>query len=475
MTDAFTIAIQIPTILFSLISTAISNVVLPYYSKELFGKSKAAADKYVSNLMTVISVITIGVVLLCEFGAKYIVLFFAPGLKSNTLIVATTLFRIVLPTILMTELMNINTAIINVHKSFVLPSLMSIVLNVTYVSFIAVFVDAFGIYAAVLGMVIGTCAEFLYSVILRRKYMKYRFQCDFKDRNMIASAKKAIPIFVGIGAAEINKLIDAMVSSFLTAGSISILNYASKLTSAISMLFVHGITTVVYPEFAESAAKKDERQMANNYQFALMLILAIMTPVVYGGISLAEEFITVVFKRGAFDAIAVKRTTPLFSCYLICLVFTAIRQVASRMFYSYGDTKTPMRNSIIGIIINIVLDVILAKFIGALGLALATTIATMIISVLLMKDAKKKNNLVEYKKTYLLFCKINIACIVMSFSIVQVLEILQKLNIYNAENFVMTVLVIVICIFVGIGVYVLMLIMMRTQEIREFVKILKRR
>ena len=258
-TDAYTIAIQIPVTLFSLVSTAISTVVIPCYSKELYSKNQECARKYASNLMTTISIFTIVLILLGEIFAGIVISVFAPGMDADTKMLAAALFRMVLPTILLTELMNINTGIMNVHKSFVLPSLTSNILNVTFVTTIAILADRFGIYAAIIGNIVGTCFEFAYSVALRRRFVKYKPTLNLKDETMLQSYKMSIPVFIGIGAAEINKVVDRMVSSFLEAGSISTLNYASKLSSAISSLLIHSVTTVIYPEFAKCSAEKDDK------------------------------------------------------------------------------------------------------------------------------------------------------------------------------------------------------------------------
>ena len=476
LTDAFNVSIQIPTILFSLISTAISNVALPFYSKELISKSKNDAEKYISNLMTIISILTIIIIIICEIGAKYVIFIFAPGLNENIQGIAVLLFRIVLPTILLTEMMNINTAILNVHKSFVLPSLMSIILNVTFVSCITLLIDNVGIYAAVFGIVIGTCIEFIYSLFLRRKYVKYKFICNIKDKNMISSTKKSIPVFIGIGADEINKLVDGAVSSFLKEGSISTLSYALRLTTAISTLFISGITTVVYPEFAESAAKKDDKRMAESFQFSIKMLILILAPLIFGGFLLSNEIITIVFRRGAFDISDVYRTAPLFSCYLVCLMFTAFRQVSSRAFYSYGDTKTPMRNSIIGITINIILDIVLSKVFGALGLALATTISAFVISFLLFNDIKKKNKHIRYKEMFLMIFKTIVSCFVMMLVIKLILTYMKSIGFYQLNSFLRTAVVTIICIILGGIVYVITLFIIRTKEIRDLIRMfLKRR
>lgn len=474
-TDAYTIAIQVPVTLFSLISTAISTVVIPCYSKELYNKNRESASRYASNLMTAISLFTIVLIVLGEFFATLVISLFAPGMDASTKLLAVSLFRIVLPTILLTELMNINTGIMNVHKSFVLPSLTSNILNITFVTVIALFASKWGIYAAIVGNIVGTCFEFGYSVALRRRFVKYLPTLNFHDASMIQSFKMSLPVFVGIGAAEINKVVDRIVASFFKAGSISMLNYASKLSSAISSLLIHSITTVIYPEFAKCSANKDEEGMADIFSFSLSLFLVIIIPIIAGGTCLSNEIIKIVFGRGAFTMDAVNKTAPLFACYLLCLLFTTFRQTSSRMFYSYGDSRTPMKNSIIGIGINIILNIILGKLIGALGLAIATTISTAVISLLLLRELRNRNKRISYNETIILTVKTVVSAFLMAVLILYMKYCAYELGWYNLSSFWPTVIFVLISITVGSSFYFVVLLLLKTAEVHAVIDAIIRR
>lgn len=475
-TDAYAVAIQIPVSLFSIISTAITNIVIPCYSKELYRKDKESAKRYASNFMTMIGIITIALIILGEIFAKYLVIAFAPGMSLAAKECATIVFRLVLPTVLLTELMNINIGILNVHKSFILPALTSNLLNISFVTTVAILQGKYGIYAAAIGMVIGSVIEFLYTELLRRKYFKYQFVVDTHDESMKQSLKMAIPIFVGIGATEINKMIDKIIASFLGSGNISMLNYASKLSSALSSLLVTGIMTVIYPEFAKNAANEDDQKNADIFVRTINIFLIIILPVIAGIAVLGEEAIKIVYGRGAFTMEMVKKTSPLFFCYVVCLLFTIFRQISSRVFYSHGDSKTPMKNSMIGIGVNIVLNVVLGMLLGALGLALATTIATMVISMLLFKDIKIRNPYIEYKSSLKVAGKCLIGCFVMAIVLVLSKWIAIKYLNYELSSMLSVVLFSIVTVLIGAIVYLIVLILVKTEEVKKVTsKILRRR
>ena len=469
-TDAYTVAIQLPVILFSVVSTAISTIIIPNYSKELYGKGKEQAQRYASNFMTTITLLTIGIVIICEIFAEPIMLVLAPGLKPEINSLTANLFRIVLPTIILTELMNINSGILNVHKSFVLPALTSNILNVVFVGTVFFLARNYGIYSAILGTTVGTCLEFVYSVLLRRRYMKYKFVLDLKDDTMKLSLKMALPVFVGIGADEISKIVDKMVSSFLAEGSIASLNFASKLSSAVSTLLINGISTVIYPEFARNAAEKDEKGIANTLTFSLKTYILIIMPLIFGGTYLSKEIVAIVFMRGSFDMSSVERTAPLFACYLACLLFTAFRQASSRFFYAQGNSVIPMKNSVIGIALNIILNILLAKWLGAFGLALATTISMAFISILILAEAKKKNDKVEYKSVVWVGVRAIVASVIMTVAIILMKKLFVLASLYNLESFGKNVLFVLCSLVIGVVVYFAFHLLIKTNEIKVIMR-----
>lgn len=472
-TDAYTIAIQIPVILFAVVSTAIQTVIVPLYSKALYSEGRKGADDFASNFTTIVTVITITAVIICEIFTDQIVYLFSPGLNHEIHDLAVQLSRIVLPTMIMTELITINAGIMQVHGSYVLPALSINILNTVFIFVVVFCAKKFGIYASASGVFLGTFLQVLYSVIVRRKYFKYKFCLNIKDKRIEKAGKMAIPVFLGIGAAEINKVVDKIVSSFLVTGSISSLNYASKLTSAMSSLLITNIATVVYPKYSKYATKNDEKALADVFKMTLSLYVLILIPINFGGTFLSREIIALVFKRGAFDENSVKTVAPLFACYLICLIFTAIRQSASRVFYSLGDSKTPMKNSVIGIGINIILNVILAYYFDALGLAIATTISTAVISGLILKQLSKRLPKISYREVICVCIKCIIASTCMNYVLLSAKGVLIQLIKNIPGEFMQTLIYLGISVILGSCIYIIALILLKTKEVSAIKKLLK--
>jgi putative peptidoglycan lipid II flippase len=275
-TDAFTIASQIPVILFAVVTTSISTTVVPLYSKLLYGDEEGSSQKFVSKFVTLIAGVTIICVIICEIIAPVIVKLFSPGIEEKTFVYAVKFIRITFPTIIFSSVMSIFMGVLQVHKKFGRSSILTIVRQIVYAILIVVLQGLFGIYAAVCGLLIATIVEFFLSYIFAMSNVRVRPDFHLKDPYVSKAIKMSVPIFAGIGAAEINRLVDKIVASFLESGNISMLNYASKLSGAFTALIVGSISTVMFPYFAEKAAKKDRNGLSKMFFLTLMTLFWII-------------------------------------------------------------------------------------------------------------------------------------------------------------------------------------------------------
>ena len=398
--DAYTIAIQIPVILFSFIAVAIQSVVVPLYSDLLYNKNKSDADMFASNLITIVIVGTTIFCILGEIFASGIVCIFAPGFSDETNTLSSNLLRITLPTVFFSLTTKIFTAILNVQKKYVFPELSLIVLNGILILTIVLIHAKFGIYAACLGQLFGCIFQIFFLYVIIRKYFKYSFILDFKDKSVIKAMKMSLPVFWSISVAELNAMINRMVASFLFVGSIASLSYAQKLNSIFITFFTSAIATIVYPMFAESASKGDTEQLIRRINISISAYAFILLPVMVYVILYSKEIVMLAFARGAFDYSAVDTTSGLLSIYAFGILFLVVRGTITNVFYSLKDSKTPAINATIGIIINAILNLTLPFIIGLDGIALASMISAIYISSMLLVLLIKKNPLVKLNQFY---------------------------------------------------------------------------
>lgn len=389
--DAYTIAITIPVTLFAVISVSIQSIVVPLYSDILINKGNQEANAYINKLITLIGSIALAFIVLCELFASPLIYLFAPGFDSEVHALATTLLRITLPTILFTLLDRVFVGVLNVHKKFVFPTLSLYVLNISLILFIVLLHAKWGIAAACVGQVAGSIGQVLFLLIVAKNYLNLRLDFHWKDEAIHKSMKNSVPIIWTVSLGEVSAIVNRMVSSFLFVGSISAISYALKINTVLMQFFTTAIATIVYPLYAESAARRDMQQLNGRVNSTLSIYIFFLLPLMCGVLCLKEELITVAFGRGAFDSEAISLTQQLLGIYCIGILFSAVRETTTKVFYSVQDTATPAKNTTMGLILMIVFNIVLPQVFGIYGLAMAKSLVAIIVSTRLLWQLVKKH------------------------------------------------------------------------------------
>lgn len=411
--DAYVMASQIPVTLFAVVSTSISTVILPIYTMKKERENQEAAQVFLKSSIVLFSSICIGLILVCEVFPEPIVKLFAPSFSGESLTLTIQYMRVLLPTILATVVTSILTVYYNAQNQFLYPTVVSLSHNATAIVTMFFFADSAGVNAIVWGTVIGIV---LNACLLL--FPHFDILCGKIDlKNTLDDVKhvlgRVIPITIGVGIAEINRIIDRAIASGLDTGSITALNYANKLSVVFSALVLSAVTTVSFKTFSELYVKKKHAERNNALVDYTTLLMMILIPLTIGASLLKKELILVAFGRGAFDISSINQTSNIFFYYALGIVFIAVREILSKFFYSSGNTKTPVINAGIGITVNIVLNLILSKPMGASGLALATTISNIAVCILLFLDVVRRERDFPVRTFLLNFVKIMISSVIM--------------------------------------------------------------
>ncbi len=278
---------------------------------------------------------------------------------------------------------------------------------------------------------------------IRKKYV-YRPYLNIFDPELENVLKLIGPVILGVGIAEVNRVIDRMLASGAGEGAVASINYASKLINVFSGLLVSGLSVVCFQKFTELYAENKVDLLLSQFLKYIKLASFFTVPISCGLLVMSNEAVTIVFGRGEFNENAVISTSYVFLFYSLGLTFIVLRELGTKVFYAMHDTRTPMFNSAIGVCINIVLNIILVKKMGAAGLALATSISSGLICMLLFGSLKKKQEKIQYKRVTVEIIKIVLASAVMCICIMLSEKYLMMLNVYVKS---------ILLVFLGCVVY----------------------
>ena len=126
-----------------------------------------------------------------------------------------------------------------------------------------------------------------------------------------------------------------------------------------------------------------------------------------------------------------------------------------RVFYTLHDTKSPVKNSFIGVAINIVLNIVLSRYLGVGGLALAASISEFISMNLLMTVLRKKIRSLHIKQLLVPLVKILVASLLMGHAAYQAYQFLGE--IFNKT------LSLLLSIFMGVVFYTAFILLFKIE------------
>lgn len=461
LTDAYLVAISIPTTIFGIIGSGILNGYIPMYNHIRGTSNTYNAKRFTNNFINVMLLFSFIVFLFGFSFSDFLVKLFSFGFDKATLELASFYTKISIFSIFPIILVSIFSGFLQVNNKFLIVVFISIPTNFIYIigSYIAHKTNIFTM------LVLFTCLAmffqliFLYPFVLKNKF-KFSFKVNLYDKNLHKLLMLGIPIIIGTSLEQINSLIDRTVASGLGSGSITILNYATKLNGAMLSLSVIAILSILYPKFSRLVSENNIKELKEQIKYIINMIFIFSIPTMFGIIALNREVSIFIFGRGNLDRNSVLATAKCLSAYSLCFVALCLRDLATKIFYSFKDSKTPVINSGIGIGLNIILNIILSKYLGIIGIALATSVSTIFISILLFYNLRRYEIYLE-KSNLIIFFKVLLASAFMVF----VIYISKKyLSSYGSFS------IFIYMINAGIS-YILAVLLLGVNEVKDLFKL----
>ena len=257
---------------------------------------------------------------------------------------------------------------------FALPALAGVIGTLVTLGYVIILHRTNGIYAVAWGVVIGSMATV---VILIPQFIRDVAQFRPLRTPLQAGTRQALtllaPLVFGTLFWRLDPLLDRFLGSYLSAGSLSHLGYAWRLTTALMMLGTGGLSIVAFPAIASHAATGQREALHSEVAYALRFLLFLLVPVTFGLALFHEPVARLLFERGKFTPADTQAVARLVFIYLGVVIGASFGDLLSRTFYALQDMRTPVAVSLIGFALAAALKFLLANRLGAAGLAAATS------------------------------------------------------------------------------------------------------
>lgn len=470
ISDAYLLAQSIPNTLFVLVSTAVGVSFIPVFSKALKEDGEGEVRHYVNNMISIVLLFSCFLVAIVMIFSRQIIFLFASGFNTETSELAAQFLRISIFGVFFIGMVGILGSYLKIKNDFFSPSIIGIALSVVEITSCIIASLTNDVVLAV-GILIANFAQWLILAIAStKKGYCYKPYLNLHSKYIKMAILMSLPVMIGLGADEINVIIDRTMASTFGQGSISSLTYANTIVGIVHTVISVSVNSVVFVEVSKLASEDKRESVVAEVFSGINKLLILLVPITFGMIVYAEPIVRCLYERGGFTSEHTTIIAKILMCYALYIIPNGIRIVVQSYYYAYSKTKFCMYAGLIAVATNIIFNLILSKILGVNGLALATTLGICVSSAILFIDLARVNKEFPIKKVLLLFLKTSIGSIIMlPLSILVYRRLTQEIP----EILALLTAVVVACIVYFS--YALIFKILSISELYSFIKKVKKR
>lgn len=350
VSDAFLVAFKIPNFLRRLFAEgAFSQAFVPVISEFRTQREQAEVRELVSGVAGTLGGVLFLLSILGVIVAPVIVfLFAAPWVfeGDERFGLAVQMLRWTFPFMFFISMTSLLSGVLNSYGRFFIPAITQVLMNVVMIiaaGWFAARSDNPGMVMAIAVFISGVVmVMFQLPAVARLGLLSWpRWRPRLEGVRRIA--RLMVPGIVGSSMAQISIVLDTIIASWLVVGSVSWLYYADRIMEFPLGVFSIALATVILPGLATQFASKSMEQFSATLDWALRLVVVLVTPAAVGMLCFAAPMTAMIFGYGEFDAEDVTRTSYALMAYSWGLVAFSLVKVLVPGYYARQNTRRPVR------------------------------------------------------------------------------------------------------------------------------------
>ena len=422
---------RLPSFIFNLVVIgALSSSFIPVFTRVLNREGKESSFKTASIVINTTLLVFLIIALVFIVFASPLARLLAPaGSAAADIAILADLLKLLLIAQLFLLLSNFVTSLLQSYQRFLLPALAPVIYNLGVVTGILFLSSTFGIYAAAIGTIIGGVFHLLIQLpLIPVLGIKYSFSFDVNYSGVKDIWKLTVPRLFGIGAIQIQALVDTVLAASLSFSSVTYFTFAQHLQNLPVSLFGAAVAQAALPVFSHAAEENNKEKLRSQFLTALRQVSFLLVPASVLLIILRLPAVRLAFGAAKFDWMATLATGYVLAFFALSFLPQALVLLLARGFYALHDTVTPVRAGIISVTANIILSLSLIRIfsLDVWSLALSFSFSSFLNCVLLLHPFLKKIGGIKYADIVAPIIKISIAGIFMAASIYLPLKILDR-------------------------------------------------
>lgn len=392
LTDAYFASAKISNFFTTLLGEgSLGTVFIPLYTekKEKLGVDKA--NEFVYSITNLVFNFTLTASIITIIFSRFILKYFIGFEDTVRMETANILLKIMSGYLIFIALSGVLASFLNNHKKFIVSTSTALVFNLTIIIGTLISYKTIGIYGLGISFLLSGIFQFLIQVPSFLKIIKkYKFLINLNDPYVKEFFRLMFPTLIGIFGYQVNELIDTNFAAYLKVGTISAINYASRLYLLPVGVFAISLSVVIFPSLSIAVVKNNAKLEKSIFTKGMNMLVFLIIPSLIALFFFSQDIIKLIFGYGKFNKNSIIITSEILKCYSLGLLFFSTNHLLTRAHYVHKNRKIPVIASFISIAINILLDYLLYKRYAHMGITLATSISAMFNYLILFYSVKKQ-------------------------------------------------------------------------------------
>jgi putative peptidoglycan lipid II flippase len=374
--DSFLIACVVPTMLINVASGAIRTSVVPWYVQLMHSQGADAARLALGKVCFWAFCLFAMLPLTMNLLGPRIPLLLSPARASidgQTVRESLALLGLYVFFQLVSSLW---IGVLNARESFFWPSLSELATSLLAIVAMLLLADDLGVLSVAIGLAAGSAAQaaWLCLLLCRRGQSPLPIPCGL-TRSVVDLGRQFLFVLGGGVISTSSSLIDTIMAAPLGTGSVSLLNFGSRLVAVAGGLIVMTLNQAAYLQISKLIAANQKRALGKMLVVLSSLSLSVSLPLAIAIWWMSPLIIELTFQRGAFSAestVVCAQVQSMAAWQLPCFV---LGMMFIRVIGAFRCHHVVTVMGAICAALNVTLNLVLIPVFGVSGIALATSLA----------------------------------------------------------------------------------------------------
>ena len=380
-TDAFFLAQIIPATFINPLISSIQSVYIPTFTQSRIDDPENTGNLVTSTLL-IMSILAIVIIILIISLTPIGLRRFGGNLSNDAIQLAYIQTLILSPMVLLQIIISVISSAYNSKSIFITPAVSEVIRYLVTIIMCFILKPIIGINCLPFSFLIGVILQLGILLIFWSKAKIKLILTTQMSSSVVRPILSGIPLLLGSSVIQIGTTITRFLAAQLPSGSITILDYASRLSVGMMELLTSGVMLVVLEDWSKAAANSYSL-LAIKMRSSVRIVLLGITPLSIIFIVLRQPIIKIILFRGNFPIESVFLTASIMAIYIASIPIDTIGRFCVRYFLVTKRTKIIGSVAIIRSLTVVAMSWVLLKVLDVKAFAFAELFSILAITLVM--------------------------------------------------------------------------------------------